>query len=67
MHAITLAEAEDSIEIIQGGKLVARLIKAAGPRKRVDVTMLQALTVALPAPAQDAAGLVRSMRDGDRY
>jgi prevent-host-death family protein len=59
-------EAGDSIEITRRGKPVARLTAAAKRRKRVDLAALQALTDTMPAQAQDAAGLVRSMRDGDR-
>lgn len=61
------AEAGDSIEITRRGKPVARLTTVARPRKRIDRTMLQVLTAAMPAQVQDAAELVRSMRDGDRY
>ena len=60
-------EAGDSIDITRRGKPVARLTAVASPRKRIDLPMLQALTAAMPAQAQDAAELVRSMRDGDRY
>ena len=80
MTAITLADAKahlselvdrveagDSIEITRRGKRVARLTAASAPRKRIDVTVLQALTSVMSRPAQDAADLVRGMRDGDRY
>ncbi|HKN31124.1 MAG TPA: type II toxin-antitoxin system prevent-host-death family antitoxin [Roseiarcus sp.] len=80
MDAINLAEAKarlselvdrveagDSIDITRRGKPVARLTTVARPRKRIDMAMLQALTAAMPPQAQDAADLVRSMRDGDRY
>ncbi|RJF86832.1 type II toxin-antitoxin system Phd/YefM family antitoxin [Oleomonas cavernae] len=60
-------EAGDSIDITRRGKPVARLVAVARPRKPVDAALLQALTATMPRPAQDAAGLVRSMRDGDRY
>ena len=60
-------EAGDSIDITRRGKPVARLTAVARPRRRVDLLMLQALTATMPQQAQDAAGLVRSMRDGDRY
>ena len=45
-------EAGDSIDITRRGKPVARL---------------QSLTAAMPPQSQNAADLVRSMRDGDRY
>ena len=80
MDAITLADAKarlsalvdrvvagDSIDITRRGKPVARLTAVAKPRKRIDIAMLQALTAALPPQAEDAADLVRSMRDADRY
>jgi prevent-host-death family protein len=65
-------EAGDSIDITRRGKPVARLTAVARPRKRVDATLLRALTAtmpprAMPPRAESAADLVRSMRDGDRY
>lgn len=59
-------EAGDSVEITRRGKPVARLIRSSTPRKPVDVSKLRALTATMPLQAQDAADLVRSMRDGDR-
>jgi prevent-host-death family protein len=59
-------EAGEAIDITRRGKPVARLTTAARPRKRIDMAMLQALTAEMPAQGQDAADLVRSMRDGDR-
>lgn len=60
-------EAGDSIDITRRGRPVARLTTPAKPRKRISLHMLQSLTAAMPAQAQDAAALVRSMRDSDRY
>ncbi len=60
-------EAGDSIDITRRGKPVARLTNVAKPRKRIDRAMLQTLTAAMSPQAPDAADLVRSMRDGDRY
>jgi len=59
-------EAGGAIEITRRGKPVARLTPVARPRRRIDLVMLQALTAAMPPHGQDAAELVRSMRDGDR-
>lgn len=80
MNAINLAEAKahlselidrveagDTIDITRRGKPVARLIAASKPRKPVDASLLQALTAAMPPQSANAADLVRSMRDGDRY
>ena len=60
-------EAGDAIDITRRGKPVARLSAIARPRKPIDVSALRALTAALPQQTQDAADLVRSMRDDDRY
>ena len=61
------AEAGDSIDITRRGKLVARLTAASAPRKRIDVSLLQALTSAMPRQAQDAAEIVREIGESDRY
>ena len=60
-------EAGQSIAITRRGKAVAQLTAVEGPRKRIDLAMLQALTNGVPPQVQDAADLVRSMRDDDRY
>lgn len=60
-------EAGDSIDITRRGKPVARLTAVARPRTRIDASLLQSLTVAMPPQAESAVDLVRSMRDGDRY
>jgi prevent-host-death family protein len=60
-------EAGASIDITRRGKPVARLTAATRPRARIDRTMLQALTVAMPSHTQSAEKLIRSMRDSDRY
>ncbi len=60
-------EAGESVDITRRGKPVARLTAVARARRRIDRSILQALTAALPPQAQDAAELVRSMRDDDRH
>jgi len=60
-------EAGDSIDITRRGKPVARLTAVASPRKRIDAAQPQSLTATMTPQTQDAADLVRSMRDGDRY
>ena len=80
MDAISLAEAKarlselvdrveagDSIEISRRGRRVARLTAVDSPRKPVELAALQAVTAAMSPAMQDAAALVRSMRDDDRY
>ena len=61
------AEAGESIDITRRGKPVARLMAVAKPRKRIEAALLQSLTATLSPQVQDAADLVRSMRDGNRY
>lgn len=60
-------EAGNSIDITRRGKPVARLTAVVRPRKPIDATLLRSLTAAMPPQSQNAADLVRSMRDGDRY
>jgi prevent-host-death family protein len=60
-------EAGESIDITRRGKPVARLTAVVQPRKRIDAILLQSLTATMPPQTEGAAGLVRSMRDGDRY
>jgi prevent-host-death family protein len=64
---IDRVEAGETIVIVRRGKPVAQLTAVAGPRKRVDAALLQSLTQTMSPQPQDAASLVRSMRDGDRY
>jgi len=79
MDAINLAEAKahlselvdrveagDTIDITRRGRAVARLTTVVKARRSIDIALLQALTAPMQ-PVEDAAGLVRSMRDGDRY
>ncbi len=80
MSAISLAEAKahlselvdrveagESIEITRRGKRVARLTASDQPRKAVNLAALQALTKSLPPATQDAADLIRALREGERY
>jgi prevent-host-death family protein len=64
---IDRVEAGESIVITRRGKSVAQLTAVTKPRKRVDAALLRSLTDTMPPQRQDAASLVRSMRDGDRY
>jgi prevent-host-death family protein len=80
MHSISLAEAKahlselidrveagEPIEITRRGKPVARLTTIAAPRKPIDVAKLRALTDRMPQAPISAGGLVRAMRDDERY
>ena len=80
MNTINLADAKahlselidrvaagDSIDITRRGKPVARLTTVTGPRKRIDAALLRSLNAATPSTGKNAAELVRSMRDDDRY
>lgn len=57
----------ETVEIIRRGKPVAHLTKATMPRKKIDISKLRALTDSAPPQGEDAAALVRRMRDSDRY
>lgn len=63
---IDRVEAGDTIDITRRGRPVARLIKVDKPRRPIDLAILQALTAPM-SQVEDAAALVRWMRDGDRY
>lgn len=80
MYRITLADAKahlselvdrveagDSIDITRRGRPVARLTAVTTPRRRIDAAQLQFLTATMPPQTQEAADVVRSMRDDDRY
>jgi prevent-host-death family protein len=60
-------EAGESVEITRRGKRVARLTAVSEPRKRIELSALQALTATMAPASQAAADLVRGMRDSDRY
>ncbi len=60
-------EAGEAIDITRRGKAVARLTAIRQERKKVDIAMLRTLSETMPPQQTDAAELVRSMRDGDRY
>jgi prevent-host-death family protein len=80
MNSISLAEAKahlselvdrveagDIVAITRRGKEVARLTAADQPRRRVDPSMLRAITNAMPLQPEGAAAFVRRMRHEDRY
>ncbi len=80
MDNITLAEAKarlselvqraasgDTVCITRRGKPVAQLSRVTGPRQKVDLAALRALTADMPVQEESASETVRRMRDGDRY
>ncbi len=64
---IDRVEAGETIDITRRGKPVARLVTVTAPRKPIDLGLLQSVSAAMPTAMEDAADLVRAMRDGDRY
>jgi prevent-host-death family protein len=62
---IDRVETGASIDITRRGKVVARLTAVTKPRKKIDAVLLQSLTASMPSQTQDAADIVRSMRDDD--
>lgn len=80
MDTVTLADAKahlselidratrgEPVCITRRGKPVARLAPVETPRKRVDLSMLRAVTRSMPRQAESAGDFVRRMRDEDRY
>jgi antitoxin (DNA-binding transcriptional repressor) of toxin-antitoxin stability system len=49
------------------GKPVAQITAVDTPRKRIDVTVLRAITDAMPVQPESARDFIRRMRDEDRY
>ncbi len=64
---INQVEAGETIDILRRGKLVARLVPAASPRKPIDIEALRKLTEGMPVQAESGGDFVRRMRDEDRY
>lgn len=64
---IDRVEAGEVIVITRRGRPVARLTGLANPRQPIDKASLEAVTKGMPPASQDEEGLVRRMRDGDRY
>ncbi|WP_428542418.1 type II toxin-antitoxin system Phd/YefM family antitoxin [Rhodopila sp.] len=62
---VARAEAGEQVQISRRGEPVVELRAVARPRKPVDVAMLRAVTNTLAPGAR--SGLVRAMRDEDRY
>ena len=61
------AAAGEQVIITKRGKPVARLSRPAQPRQPIDLKKLRALTASMPQQTEDAADLVRRMRDDARY
>lgn len=69
-HLSELAEraaAGETVVITRRGKPIARMSSATRPRKPVDLQRLRGITTAMPRQPEDAATLVRRMRDEERY
>ncbi len=61
------AEAGETIQISNGGKVIAQLTPAKPIRKPIDVEALKRLTESMPYQETGAGEFVRAMRDSDRY
>lgn len=61
---VAQAEAGVAVSITRRGRPAARIVPADRARKPVDLAALQALTNAMAKPGE---GVVRQMRDEDRY
>jgi prevent-host-death family protein len=56
-----------SVSITRRGKAVAQLTGIGIERRRVEPSVLRALTDAMPVQPETAGDFVRRMRDDDRY
>jgi prevent-host-death family protein len=61
------AAAGDPVCITRRGKAVAQITAVDVPRKRIEVSVLRAMTDAMPVQQETARDFVRRMRDADRY
>ena len=57
----------EAVCITRRGKPVAQITAVDGPRKRIDLAALRAMTDAMPLQAETARDFIRRMRDEDRY
>jgi len=64
---IERAAAGAPVRITRGGKLVAQITAVETPRKRIDLSVLRAMTEAMPLQRESAGNFVRRMRDAGRY
>ncbi len=64
---IDRVEAGETIDIARRGRRIARLTAVTTPRRPVDKKALEALTGTMSSQEENAAQLIRSMRDSDRY
>ena len=58
------ADAGETVDILRRGKLAARLSPPVAVKQPIDAAALAALTDRLPL---GKSGIVRAMRDSDRY
>ena len=61
------AAAGDPVCITRRGKAVAQITAVDVPHKRIDVSLLRAMTDRMPVQSETARDFVRRMRDADRY
>lgn len=80
MRRVSLAEAKDNlselveeaaagepVDIIVGGKVVARISAPVAPRSTIDIDRILEITHSMPMQAESAGAFVRRMRDDERY
>lgn len=64
---VSRAEAGETIQISNAGKIVAQLSPAKPSKKPIDIEALTRLTESLPYQETSAGEFIRAMRDSDRY
>ncbi len=61
------AAAGETVRITRRGKPVAEISPVKGPRKKIDIAALRALTDSMPRQKEPARVFIRKMRNRERY
>jgi prevent-host-death family protein len=64
---VAVAAEGEAVCIMRRGKAVARLVAAESERKRIDSSVLRAVTEAMPLQQEPAREFLRRLRDDERY
>jgi prevent-host-death family protein len=64
---VAAAAAGEPVCILRHGKPVAKLVPAQSERRRIDPSMLRAVTEAMPPQLETASRWVRRRRNDERY
>lgn len=64
---ISRAAEGETVNITRRGKLVAQLVAAKKPLKKIDAAKLKKMIEGWPLQKESAGEFIRKMRDDDRY